>query len=355
MFRSFYVGLLQAIRLWKMGLLMMVVSLLMAIPLVLPIFWLVQQTTRNSEMAERMMGDQIDLLWLTDLINHQFAGQTLESVGGQVVISLWMVGLLYLLMHTLLTGGVLSVLIANDRRFRMWDFWAGCGHYFWRFFRLLLISRLVYGLLVVVAVLWLASLSNFESVATAQTTVIHRQWATGIVLLLLLSLVSMIFDYARIGTVVNNSSGMFRQTLRAIRFSFRHLLSTVTLYLMVAVVGLAGFAGLVALRGQIRQAGVGGVLLAFFVGQVAISLRLWHRVWFLAAEIELFRRIGERKAPSLELCLPPAPEPEAPEAGEPESGEPGQGEPAKSGFSLAGGAEADEPADSAGKDIPVNN
>ena len=107
-------------------------------------------------------------------------------------------------------------------------------------------------------------------------------------------------------------------------------------------------------RGQIRQAGVGGVLLAFFVGQVAISLRLWHRVWFLAAEIELFRRIGERKAPSLELCLPPAPEPEAPEAGEPEAGEPEQSEPAKSGFSLAGGAEADEPADAAGKDTTVN-
>lgn len=324
MFRSFYLGLLQSIRLWKMGLLLMIVSLLMAVPLVLPIFWLVQQTTRNTEMAERMMGDQIDLLWITDLINHQFAGQTLESVGVQVIVSLWLVGLLYLLMHTLLTGGVLSVLITNDRRFRMWDFWAGCGLYFWRFFRLLLISRLVIGLLLGATFLWLATLSNFEMVATAQTKVIHRQWATGIVLLLLLSLVSMIFDYAKIGTVANNSSGMIRETWRAIRFTLHHIFSTATLYLLVALVGLAGFAGLILVRGQIRQGSPWSVLLAFFVGQLAVSLRLWHRVWFFASEVELFRRIGERNAPPTELRLPPAPEPEAPEGGEPGIEEPSE-------------------------------
>ncbi|MEY4167597.1 MAG: hypothetical protein RIR52_1421, partial [Acidobacteriota bacterium] len=47
-----------------MALLMTVISLLVALPLVLPTFWLIYDTTRRTAMAERMMADQIDPLWL---------------------------------------------------------------------------------------------------------------------------------------------------------------------------------------------------------------------------------------------------------------------------------------------------
>ncbi|MFM8393299.1 MAG: hypothetical protein ACKOB4_05185, partial [Acidobacteriota bacterium] len=201
-------------------------------------------------------------------------------------LGLLAVGLLYTLLHTLLTGGMISVLIANDRRFRMWDFWAGAGLYFWRFFRLMIISRLLQGGCLIGLVLWLRRLERIDEAATAYSDVVRQKWATVALALIVISFISILFDYARIRTVSHNSTGMIRETWRAGRFTLRYLLPVALLYIMIAVVGLAIFAGLVWWRAKIGQSGMGAVLGAFLVGQLAIGVRFWHRIWFHAAQIE---------------------------------------------------------------------
>ncbi|MFZ4984575.1 MAG: hypothetical protein ACOYLF_03850 [Blastocatellia bacterium] len=294
MFKSFYNGLRQSIQQWQMALLMTVISLLVALPLVLPTFWLIYDTTRRTAMAERMMADQIDPLWLIDLANGQLSGFSIEGMGTLFGLSLVALGLLYLLLHTLLAGGMVSLLVANDRHFRMWDFWAGGGLYFWRFFRLMLISRLLQALVIAGTLIWLKKLGALDQAATAYSEVVRKEWATAIGLVLAFGLIGLIFDYARVRTVTNGSAGMVSETIRTIRFTLRHLPSTVGLQLLVGLVGFGLFAGLVQLRASIPQLSGGRVFAAFVIGQLAIGVRLWHRVWFTASQVELHRRITER-------------------------------------------------------------
>lgn len=297
MLRSFFTGLIHAIRHWKMALLLWAVSLLFAIPVVLPIVWLIFQTTRETEMAQRMMSDQLDIVWLIDLFNRQFVGFSLESIGIQTVLVLWSIGIVYMLMHTLFSGGMISVLASDDRRFRMWEFWAGCGAYFWRFFRLLLISRIFYGAVVIGFLFWQRRLNRLDHQATAYSAVVKQEWASYLVLLLLLALIAMVFDYAKLRTVYYNRRGMFRETFKSWGFALRHLLSTLTMYLMIAAVGWGVFIGLAWLRSSVKQVSGGTVLLAFFIGQLAIGMRLWNRIWFYASQSELLQKLTAEPAP----------------------------------------------------------
>jgi len=294
MFKAFYSGLLQSIRQWRMALLMTILTLLVAIPLVLPTFWLILDTTRATAMAERMMADQLDPLWLIDFVNQRLAGGSIGGYNAVLLLSLVAAGILYLLLHTLLAGGVVSLLVSQDRHFRMWDFWAGGGLYFWRFFRLMLFSRLLQVVVIAAALVWLRKLAELDQVATAYSDVVRKEWGTAIGLVLAFGLIGTIFDYARIRTVANGSTGMLRETFRSIRFTFRHLPSVTLLQLMVGVVGIGLFGALVWLRAAIPQSSGGRVFAAFLVGQLAIGVRLWHRVWLTAAQIELHRRITQR-------------------------------------------------------------
>jgi hypothetical protein len=100
----------------------------------------------------------------------------------------------------------------------------------------------------------------------------------------------MVFDYAKIGTVVKDSKGMFRETLKAFRFVFGNFFSAFGLYLLIALVGGLVFLALNFLRWSVNQSAMGGVLLAFFLGQIAMAGRMWTRVVFYAAETYLYKK-----------------------------------------------------------------
>ncbi|MFM8392792.1 MAG: hypothetical protein ACKOB4_02565, partial [Acidobacteriota bacterium] len=88
MFKSFYDGLLHSFQQWRMALLMLITSLLLTLPLALPIFWLILGSTQATAMAERMMADQLDLIWLIDLVNGRLGGHSLESTGTNLLLGL---------------------------------------------------------------------------------------------------------------------------------------------------------------------------------------------------------------------------------------------------------------------------
>jgi hypothetical protein len=113
-----------------------------------------------------------------------------------------------------------------------------------------------------------------------------------LLLLLIMMVINMVFDYARIGAVFNERRRMLRETLLAFRFSFRHFPSTFGLYLMIVLVGGIVFLLLTAGRAVIIQNSLIAAFLAFLTAQLAIAARLWNRVTFYAAQIDLYRKLG---------------------------------------------------------------
>jgi hypothetical protein len=291
MINSLFVGILRATRSWKMIMMLLAANILCALPLALPIFLLVAQTTSGTMATDKMFADKLDVNWITDIFNHQIPGSGLETSAFQVGLLALVMGVSYLLITTLFTGGILEVLTSEDERFTMRRFWAGCGAYFWRFFRLTLISLVFYGVACLIFLLARWPIERAARQATEYESVVHKRWAVMLLLVLLVAFVNMVFDYARIGTVISDSRKMFGETIRATRFAWLHFWSAYALYILIAIVGIIIFLVFTLLRDSISQSSLLAVLVAIVVGQLAIASRIWTRLTFYAAELDLYKRL----------------------------------------------------------------
>src|SRR5262245_40483939 len=188
MIKSFFTGVRQASSNWKMIVLLLAANIIFALPLAVPIFLLMTQTAGGTLSAQKLFGDNLNVIWFSDLINEQFPGASPASIGFQIVAMLLVVGSVYLLVNTLLAGGIIEVFVSQDQRFSMRKFCTGCGAYFWRFFRLMIISVIFYGIAIGIFGLlgWL--INRWDSKATVERPTAFRMWAAWLLLLILISL-----------------------------------------------------------------------------------------------------------------------------------------------------------------------
>ena len=273
-----------------MVVLLLAANLLFSLPVMMLVLLLVLRTAGGTLAADRMLADKVDLNWITDLFNHQLQWASFEASGTQVAAMLLVMGGSYLLLSTLFAGGIIGTFASEGGHFTMRKFWWHCGAYFWRFLRLLSIS-LVFD--VAVLILYFLTrwwVDQFEAQATAYAPVVFRKWATVLPAILFLAFINLVFDYARIGTVINDSRRMLRETVRAWRFALRHFFSVFGLHLVIGVVGLVLFTSLAVLRNSINQGSIVAVLMAIFVGQLAITSRIWTRLTSYAAELNFYRQ-----------------------------------------------------------------
>ncbi|HWQ35224.1 MAG TPA: hypothetical protein VNQ79_20430 [Blastocatellia bacterium] len=306
MISSFLTGIRQSVRQWQMMALLLTASLLFAVPVAVPVFWLVSQTSSSTLAAQRMFADKMDALWLIDVINQQFTRASIEAASAQAGMLMLFMGAGWLLLNTFFAGGILEVLGSGDGRFSARRFWAGCGAYFGRFFRLLVVSLIFYGLAYVIYLL-LGPSGAAAHQATAYQPIAVRNWLANAALALMFGFVSLIFDYAKISTVVNDRRRMFREAVSAARFALKHFLSVCGLYLLIALIGLGCFVLFAWLRSAVTQASMAAVLLAFILGQLALLARIWARITHYAAALDFYRH---RLPPEKPLNVPAEFEPQ---------------------------------------------
>ncbi len=301
MIGSFIFGITEASRSWKMILLILAANILLSIPVVIPIFLLIVNTSGGTLSANRLMADKLDAIWLIDLINHQFPGAAIETTVFQIGIPLFAIGSIYLLLNTLFAGGVIGVFNSADGLFTMRKFWGDAGAYFWRFFRLALISLIFYGAAIGVYALLQWRIKSASALASAFEPLIYFRWAAIAMLALTLGFVNMIFDYAKIGTVVHSeradSKNMLRETYRACCFAYSNFFTAFGLYLLISIVGFVVFLGFNTLRWSVDQSSIGKVFLAILLGQMAIAAGLWTRLFFYAAEMHLYKKLAPVTTP----------------------------------------------------------
>jgi hypothetical protein len=292
MIKPFLVGVNEANRNWKMILALLAANLLLSLPVVVPVFLLIVFTSGGTLAADRLFADKLDVLWFIDVLNQQFPGAALETALAQVGSLLAVMGVVYLFLNTFFAGAIIGVFNSVDGRFTMRKFGGEGAAYFWRFFRLLLISLFFYAAAFGVYLLARWPIDNAAEKASAFESVVYKRWAAMALLALLWMFVNMVFDYAKIATVVNDSKGMFRETFRALRFAFKNFFGAFGLYLLIALVGLGVFLVFNSLRWNVNQSSAIGVFLAIALGQLAIAGRMWNRLVFYAAELSFYKKLA---------------------------------------------------------------
>jgi hypothetical protein len=306
-------GIGCATRNYKLLLLLWVFNLLFTLPLIIPVFVLIQQSTTGRGAAQRMSGDQLDVIWLIDLVNGQFEGLSPASLGLTTLFLLLFCGGLYLLANLFFAGGILEVL--NRPKFTMRRFWRGGGTFFARFVRLWIYSLFFYSAVLIGHQLVQQAINRTARQASAEGPVQVKKIVLLVITLLLLALVNLAFDYARISTVWRDGRKMWREAVNGWRFALAYVGRAYSLYLLLALIGLAIFAFFCWLRGSVRQDSFFAVVVAFVFGQFAVLARVWMRVALYGGQMQFYYQLAQpppdvKRAPSFEFMpatgeLPP--------------------------------------------------
>jgi hypothetical protein len=271
-----------AVRLWAVNLIFTFFALG-------PIFFLMMKHMAHSFSGERAL-QKLDIFWLGDFVYRYM--NIAPALTGLIVLA----ALLYLLLSIFLNGGIIGCLNRPEAKTTLADFSHDCGLYFWRFFRLFLLSIPVY----------LVALGIFFPLIKAFLEIFSRRAATEwpamivsnlrmLALVLLLTVVAMFFDYVKIGLVTCGSNRVLKETWLTLKFIGQRFFKAWGLYLLAGLVFVALTFFYLEIARILPKNRPLLVLLVFLWQQAYILCRQWSKVLFYATELKF---VEQHRAPT---------------------------------------------------------
>lgn len=265
-----------------------------------PFYVALDQLIGASPLADRFLGSvQID--YVVDLF---YSGdQALPILEGLVVVGVF----LAVPLAAFLDGATLAAFLEREP-FSLARFLGGGGRYLGRFLRLIVISLLYLVGALIVYGLFRAGVNAVTEGPEFAPYRLHLMAVRWTVLGLLLLLVGMIFDYAKIITVVGDLRSVSRAALAGTRFVAQNLRKTLGLYLTLVLASLLLLVGYRLGDAVIHEESLPAILLALLGQQAYLLLRQGIRVTFLSSQLALYRglrgsvdRSSPGAAPTLDL------------------------------------------------------
>lgn len=291
-----------------MIILLLVINLAFSMILAVPMYHSLKDSFGNSLVGERM-AEGFDYLWWEEYrdeaqgLEKTFTpsiigkGAILNNLEGLIQLRIFdlpsiilIFGLLYLILHTFLAGGILSLFRKGDTKFSLRDFFQGAGSHFFRFFLLMLFSW-VFFLIIgqVVKGSFDSILSGVRETAFSEVTPFYLGLIFSAVVFFLFLFVQMIFDYGRIKIVLEDSANVLTSAASAFGFVFRHLGSTLGLFYLLFLVQIVFTIIYILIQGIIPQSSFLGITLTFLFQQIFIFGLIWIRCWLYSSQMELYR------------------------------------------------------------------
>lgn len=284
----------------KLWFLLWLPTALLALVGTLPMFNVLNEELSHSLMTHDM-GDGFNLDFVSGFIFKYtdaaplYWGLLVALGVLTVVISLWM------------TGGTLSVLASDDRRYKSALFFKGCGGYFWKFFRLFIVAAIFYALFVFgLNALLEFGVKRLTRDWTQEKYVLFINWGRLLVAAFLFMVVNMVFDYAKVRLVVEQGRSALAATFRALQFVFKHLSLTLRVFLLCALLGLLIVALYNPLEHILPQNTKRWVILVFLLQQCFILARMYVRLTFFSSEILLYESLRPSAPAILAASAAPA-------------------------------------------------
>lgn len=216
--------------------------------------------------------------------------------------------LLYFFVNLFLVGGAIGLFQSPELYRGAAGALAAGGTYFGRMFRLFLWEIPI---LILLFLGWTALSAVIMGIAgnpPSEATIFYGYIGAFVLLLLLLLLIDMIFDYGKIRSVVEDERRGVRNMAGAMRFVFGHFGGTVGIYAVLFLVGVGFLVIYLFLAGRIGARTSAGLLLLLIVQQFFVLSRVWLKLAFVAGQLGFYRAVTASAAP-------PQPVPDEPEPG----------------------------------------
>jgi hypothetical protein len=307
-FINFFKGFKNTGKSARMIILLLVINLAFSLVLAVPMYHSLKDSFGNSLSSEQM-AEGFDYLWWEEYrddaqgLEKTFTpsivgkGAILNNLEGLIQLRVFdlpsvllIFGLLYIILHTFLAGGILSVFRKGDAKFSLRDFSQGAGSFFFRFFFLMLLSWIFFLIIGQGVKGGLDSiLDGVRETAFSEVTPFYWGLAFSAVVLFLFLFIQMVFDYGRIKVVLEDGPNVLKSAAGAFGFVFRHLGSTLGLFYLLMLVQIAFTLIYILIQGIIPLSSFLGVTVAFLFQQIFIFGLIWIRCWLYSSQMELYR------------------------------------------------------------------
>lgn len=274
-FKSFIKGIKQVNSNKKMLITLYLFNFIFALIITVPLYSFLSSVLGKSLLANDLI-EKFDVKVLVEFIPQHI--NTLWPFWSL----LFLIVAIFFVLGSYLSGGIITRFKHAEQKQFLAQFFQGCGAYFLRFLRLMLISLIFYGIVIIISLLiWL--IIGFISGNNALIYIIP-----GLILLFLILFTNMLFDYAKIKTVAEDRKGMFRTAFSTLKFVFHHLGKILGLYYLIFLVAVILIIILLFIKDLIIPAHWGLIIVLFIVQQLIILARLWIRMLFFSGQLQFY-------------------------------------------------------------------
>ena len=208
---------------------------------------------------------------------------------------LFFISLLYVCVNTFLAGAFVGI-YSKDYRSSFPEFLMDGARYFGKFFRIALVALIVYYLFFAVIVDWFNnSIYQWTQGSASETLPYAYYMIRNFVVLLILSGLFMVFDYARVRMVVDDRTSALGSTAAGVRFAIPRLTNTYGLYLLLTVIGFLIIIVYAIIEKALPQDSYWPLVFLFVAQQCYMVARFWLKATFYASQITMYRTISQQE------------------------------------------------------------
>jgi hypothetical protein len=292
----------------RMVLLLFILNLAFSVILAVPMYHSLKESFGDSLVGESM-AKGFDMLWWEEYrdqsegLEKTFTpsiigkGAILNNLEGLILMTFTALPpailihiLIYIIFRTFLAGGILTTFNQSETRFSLKKFFGGAGFHFFSFSCVMLLSWVFY--FGVLGILYRGLDSIRNSVAQnsfSEITPFYLGLFFSAILLFVLFLFQMLFDYTRIQIVVEQRNNIRKAFRNALRFIVKHPGSTLALFYLLFCVNVLLTLVYVLIQNLFFQDTALDVILVFLIQQSFIFAVIFLRCWLYAGEMELYK------------------------------------------------------------------
>ena len=270
----------------RMVLVYYLANFLFGLILVLPLRSVLNKFVGFSLMGAEL-GGRMNMDFLFEFLKHNDSG--ISAVKGLFLI----VPLSYWLFSLFLSGGAFSI-FASGEKYSPSLFWGNAAKYFGRFVRLVLWCVPVIAVLFCLQFIWSAIERVFFGSDPYQYVTYWGGWIKVGLRYISIILIALIIDYARIHAVLTDESKMRISVLNGILFSFKNLLQTFGLALLLFIIGAIVLVIYNPIADLLHAPQAVIIILLFLLQQLYMFFRMMLRLTKFSSQIQLYNAISSK-------------------------------------------------------------
>jgi hypothetical protein len=269
---------------FKFVVLLWLTNFAFAVALSLPIFTLLQDNLGHSVLNSRIYFN-FDFIWFQQFI------KIYEKSLSAVPITIFSVAGIYIFIQLFYLGGILSVFL-NTKKNHMVDFFFGGVKYFFRYLKIAVITFLLYFVaLNIDALLDIFIRSAFKNNSN-QAIEFLLQFLRYLLFLLWLSIFSLLSDYAKVITAIQDNTKITRAFNLALIFIKNNFSKVLVLYIVLFIVLSLGGIVYNLIESYIPRTPFYFIIISFILQQLLIIYRTVVRMIVYSSEILLYNELA---------------------------------------------------------------